>query len=293
MFARSASPPVTRDSASRFLPWIIALMVFVASLALAAAMLLGVAIQRWDQGLSGSLTVQVPPAQSEAQTQKRVERVVELLQGMPGIQRAAPLAREESAQLLEPWLGTGAAIEELPLPRLIDVRRQPGAELDLGALRQRITQDVPGTVVDDHQLWLSRLVRYALVLEATAGVTVAIIAGVAVATIVFVTLTRMSIHRSVIDLLHLMGATDRYVARQFERHALLLGFGGGLVGLVGAALILLALDWASAELRDMLLPTPRLVPWQWAVLASLPVLTGLIAMVTARATVLSRLRRVP
>lgn len=292
MLSRSASPPLTRDSSSRFLPWIIALMVFLAALALAAAMLLGGAIERWDRGLSGSLTVQVPPAQTDAQTEKRVERVVEILQVTPGIESAEPLSRAHIADLLDPWLGSGAAMEDLPLPRLIDVRRRPDAAIDVPILQERIARAAPGTSIDDHQTWLNRLVRYARAMELTATATVAIIAAVAVATVVFATLTRMSIHREVIDLLHLMGASDSYVARQFERHALSLGFGGGAIGLAIAALALLALDQAAAGLRDLLLPAPRLLPWQWGVLALLPIATGVIAMITARLTVLTRLRRV-
>ena len=294
MAASSASPPLTRDSSSRFLPWIIALMVFLAAFALAAAMLLADAIERWDRGLSGSLTVQVPPAQTDQETRKRVDRVVEILRATPGIEAAEPLSREQLGDLLEPWLGSGAAAaEDLPLPRLIDVKRRPDAALDATALTERIGQAAPGAVVDDHQGWLNRLVRYARALEATASATVVIIAAVAVATVVFATLTRMSIHREVIDLLHLMGATNAYVARQFERHALLLGCGGGIIGLLAATLALLALDRAAAGLGDMLLPAPKLLPWQWAVLAALPAATGLIAMVTARVTVIARLRQVP
>ena len=294
MAARSASPPLTRDSSSRFLPWIIALMVFLAAFALAAAMLLADAIERWDRGLSGSLTVQVPPAQTDQETRKRVDRVVEILRATPGIEAAEPLSREQLGDLLEPWLGSGAAAaEDLPLPRLIDVKRRPDAALDATALTERIGQAAPGAVVDDHQGWLNRLVRYARALEATASATVVIIAAVAVATVVFATLTRMSIHREVIDLLHLMGATNAYVARQFERHALLLGCGGGIIGLLAATLALLALDRAAAGLGDMLLPAPKLLPWQWAVLAALPAATGPIAMVTARVTVIARLRQVP
>lgn len=293
MAARSASPPLTRDSSSRFLPWIIALMVFLAAFALAAAMLLADAIERWDRGLSGSLTVQVPPAQTDQETRKRVDRVVEILRATPGIEAAEPLSREQLGDLLTPWLGSGAAAEDLPLPRLIDVKRRPDAALDAEELTERIAQAAPGVVVDDHQDWLNRLVRYARALEATASATVVIIAAVAVATVVFATLTRMSIHREVIDLLHLMGATNAYVARQFERHALLLGCGGGIIGLLAASLALLALDRAAAGLGNMLLPAPKLLPWQWAVLAALPAATGLIAMVTARITVIARLRQVP
>jgi len=293
MLGRSATPPIARDPSSRFLPWIIALMVFLAALALAAMMLLAMAIERWDRNLSGSLTVQVPPAQSDSATRQRVEEIVAILETTPGIDSAKPLDQAHLAALLEPWLGHGAAAEDLPMPQLIDVQHRPGAMPDVDAIAQRLEAVAPGVTIDDHQLWLNRLVRYVRAMEATAAATVAVIAAVAVATVMFATITRMAIHREVVDLLHLMGASDRYVARQFERHALLLGLGGGAIGLAAAALALFGLNRAAAGLGDMLFPTPQLHPRQWAVLAALPALAGLIAMLTARVTVLTRLRRLP
>jgi cell division transport system permease protein len=179
------------------------------------------------------------------------------------------------------------------MPRLVDVRLQPGAFVDLPALGAKLSGIAPGATVDDHQIWLERLVRYARALEATALVVLGLVAAVWVITVLFVTLTRMSIHRSVIALLHLMGATDGFIAWQFQRHALRFGFGGGLLGVLLAAVALMALDRAAADLGTPILPVPRLTPHQWAALAVLPAVTALVAMLTARLTVLVQLKRMP
>ena len=294
MLRAASSVDLGRDSSSRFLPWIIALMVFMAALALAAALVLQSAVKRWDAGLTGSLTVQVPPAESDRATETRLARVVEALRAAPGIAVAEPLSRERTGELLEPWLGkAAAAIEDLPLPRLVDVRLAPGATVGAKALDERLRPIAAGIATDDHQIWLARLIAYARAVEWTAIAVVSLIALVAVATVVFATLTRMRIHREVIDLLHLVGATDAFVARQFQRQALRLGFGGGVMGLAMAAGALWTVNRAAAGFEEMLLPVPHLEPWQWAVLLLLPLVTGIVAMLTARWTVLLRLSRMP
>src|SRR3546814_9739641 len=177
--------------------------------------------------------------------------------------------------------------------RLTAIRRRPGADVELAALGVKRTEVAPGTTVDDHQIWLERLVRYTRAIEATALLILALVTAVWVITVLFVTLTRMPIHRAVIALLHLMGATDGYIARQFQRHALRFGFGGGVLGVLLAAAALLALDRAAAELTTPIMPVPRLDSHQWAALAALPIITALVAMLTARLTVLVQLKRMP
>src|SRR5690606_15053360 len=114
--------PMPRDTASRFLPWIVALMVFLAALALAAVMLLGSSLQRWQADLTGTVTVQVPPLEDPAQTDAAVVKLVEFLRLTPGVETAEVLTQERLTTLLAPWLGETAEVAELPMPRLIDVR---------------------------------------------------------------------------------------------------------------------------------------------------------------------------
>lgn len=283
--------PLERDESSRFIPWIVALMVYLASLALAGALVAGSAVERWSQGLAGSLTAQIMPAEgADAKATKlRVETAMALLLGTAGITHVEVLSDERVAKLLEPWLGS-ADVRELPLPILIDVRLEPGAVLDLAALGARLAEAVPGAALDDHQRWLHELIKLGRSVELIAALILVLIAATAAAVTVFGTRTALAIHHNVIEVMHLIGAQDSYVARQFQAHALAIGLKGGLAGLAAAALTLLALDTLGGSAGG-LLPELSLQPWQWLALLFPPAATTLIAMLTARATVLNTLAR--
>ncbi|MGF1609406.1 MAG: cell division protein FtsX, partial [Kiloniellales bacterium] len=159
--------------------------------------------------------------------------------------------------------------------------------------RRSLEALVPGVVVDDHQRWLGHLLVLARTIKTIAAFVLLAVGLSAVATIVFVTRTGLAIHHAVIDLLHLVGAQDSYVARQFETHALFLGLRGGLIGLVFAFATMALLGHLLERSRIGLLPELALSVWEILVIALLPLATGLIAMATARLTVLHSLSRLP
>jgi len=296
MLRRRLDIPLNRDSSVRFLPWIIALMVYLAGLALTGTLVLQSALQRWDTSLSGTLTVQLPPA--EDGKPDALGRAVELLRQAPGVTRVEPLSREATARLIAPWLGTALAPEELALPQLIDLRINPAAPPDLAALRARLGATVPGAVLDDHRLWLDRLAGLVLSIEATALAIVLLIGGAAVLTVVFTTRAGLAVHHAVVEVLHLIGARDGYIAGQFQRQALDLALRGGIIGLVLTALTLIGIGHAGAATaflgeRVRLLPALELEPWHWLLLLLLPFAAAFIAMLTARVTVLRALQRMP
>lgn len=316
---KSPSPaiPFDRGGAARFMPWLVALMVFLAALSLAAVMTLQHALEFWDASLAGTLTVELPPlpappppappANAKVKTSPNKNPVsndgglaaaLALLRATPGISGAEPLGRDAVARLIAPFLGNALSPEDLDLPRLIDVRLSTGAPPDLAVLQAKLAAVAPGAVIDDHRLWLGRLVLFARSVQITALVILALIGTVAVLTVMFVTRTGLLVHREAIELLHLMGARDGYIAHQFEREALRLGLVGGAAGLLLSGLALLALGHAaeaSAFLGDAvtLVPALHLKGWNWLALAGLPLAAGLVAGLTARLTVLATLLRLP
>ena len=313
MFLQHQDFPLEADESSRFLPWIVAFMVYLATLALAAAMALATVVDRWDRELSGTLTVQVPaqvPSQSSpaeraapaANEQSRapppdgaagdaaaLEAALEVLRATPGITAAEALAPAEIESLLRPWLGAGFAAAGLPLPAVIDVAIGDGATIDVEALRARLTAAVPGASVDDHALWFDRLAAVAQSFELVAALVVLLTALAAALTVIFVTRSGLSVHHRVIEVLHLIGARDTYIARQFQNHALMLGLRGGVPGLLMAVFTLLLVSQVAGRVDSLMLPAITLAPAQWAALAVLPVGAGIIAMLTARVTVLRTL----
>lgn len=288
--------PLARDSSDRFLPWLVAFMVYFAALAVVSAAMMHKMVQRWDQGLSGQLTVEVPPPGPEAaesERQERLDRIVDLLSRTRGVREVVPYGADDIADLLEPWLGSGATELDLPLPGMIAVSFDTSAPPDLAALAEQLEQTVPGTLLDDHRQWLGTLVDLARSVQVFAGAIVLLVGLVAVLAVVFVTRTGLSIHRNVIEILHLIGAQDNYIAKQFQRHSLALGLRGGMIGSALALATILTIGYMLGRVESALVPVVLLSLPEWALLALLPFATAGIAMVTARMTVLGTLARMP
>jgi cell division transport system permease protein len=296
MFGRS-DLPFNRDASARFLPWIIGFMTYLCVIAVAAGLTVDRVAERWRQGLAGNLTVELPfPA--ELETEKRAEQLdqaMELVADTPGVTGATVLEDQQIAALLEPWLGPDAGQLDVPLPTMIAVTRRTDAVIDLAGLKTKLRQIVPDAEVDDHGDWVADALGFLRSLQALAGALSALALAAAALTVIFVTRTGLATHRGVIEVVHLIGAPDRYIARQFQAQALKFGMLGGVVGLgFGAAtvlgigrLIAYSLDAANPGLAFDF----RLLPWQWVVLGALPLVVALLAMFTARRTVMRSLAK--
>ncbi len=293
MFVRRGDLAPGRDRSSRFLPWIIALMVYLAGLALSATMALEQVIDRWSAGLKGSITIVVDPSVNggEAETDARVEAALSVILTTQSVLSATPLAKIDVAGLVEPWLGKDVLSLDLPIPRLIDVTLVPDSGFDLAGLTRRLDSAVPGTQIDDHKVWLQKILRLARTSELITILIVVLIALAAGATVMFATRTGLAVQRDVIEVLHLIGARDTYIARQFQGNAVSLALWGGLLGLLFIGVTVLALWLLARDLGSSLLPAVRLsLPFLGA-LAMLPLVGAIIASVTARFTVMRFLAR--
>ncbi|MEO5338158.1 MAG: cell division protein [Magnetospirillum sp. WYHS-4] len=283
---------IERDALGRFLPWIVAFMVYLASLALAGVLALDAMAQRWDHGVGGTLTVQLVPVKGEA-NDERIEAAIALLRETPQVARVQLIEASRIMALLEPWLGGVETLDDLPLPILIDVEVKPGAAIDRQELAKRLQASVPGTSVDDHRIWLEKLVRLIRTVQILALAIFGLALLACIGTVIFTTRTGLAIHHEAIEVLHLIGAQDSYVARQFAGRALSMGLRGGLLGVALAIPTLIGLVALTQRIEGGLMPEIVFSPTHWTVFVVLPVLAGLIAMLTARLTVMGALARMP
>lgn len=293
MLQLRADLPLNRHAATRFVPWVIAVMVYLAALALAGGMLLGDATARWTAGLAGTITVQLMPnpAGKDA-TEADLKKALAVLKAEPGIVRAAVLGEAETRKLIEPWLGT-AASADLPLPRLIDVSARSGGAVDLDELRRKLGEAVPAARLDSHRQWLAPAVDFARSVEFLALIILLLTVAAAVVAVIFAARSGLAAHQRMIEVLHFMGARDSFIARQFERQAMLQALIGGAIGLPAAVLTLLLVGWVAGDIAFFGLTGVRLGWFGWiAVILIVPV-AATIATVTARITVLTALARLP
>ena len=287
---RHSDLPFERDQSTRFLPWIVALMVFLGALMFAAALVVSDAVDTWDSSLTGRMTIQIPASATAAES---AEKITTLLQDIAGIYQARIVPESEALALLVPWLGEGVIDSGLPVPRLIDVTLAPGAPIDPVELQARLAVTVPGIAVDDHRAWLSALIDLARTAEFLAFLILGLIASAAVVAVIFTTQSGLAVHRAIIELLHQMGARDTYIANQFQLQAMMLALRGGIAGGAAATIILLLFAWIGRGLDAAFLPKLTLSLVEWIVLLLVPAGAVVIAMLTARWTVLRALARMP
>lgn len=298
--ARNMSPIVPRASIhGRALVAVVAIMTFLASMTTGTVLLVSASAAEWQSDVASEITIQVRP-QAGRDLDRDTAAVAEAMRALAGIVEVKPFSKDESGKLLEPWLGTGLSMDDLPVPRMIIARVQPGTPLDLGALRARVTQVAPSASVDDHRAWIERMRSMT---NATVLAGIGILALVIIATIIsvsFATRGAMAANRPIVEVLHFVGAGDRYIANRFLRHFLRLGLEGGVIG-GGAAMLVFGFSesiagWFSGtpvgDQFAALLGTFSLRPSGYVVLALQAVLIGAITAVASRQTLFATLNDV-
>lgn len=295
--ARNLSPIVPRGSiAGRALIAVVAIMTFLASITTGVVLLVAASAADWQSEVGSEITIQVRPVAGR-DLDRDSAAVAEAIRGQAGIVEVQPYTKDESAKLLEPWLGTGLSLDDLPVPRVIVARVTPGTVLDLAALRARAVQASPSASVDDHRAWIERMRSMT---GATVAGGVAILALVIIATIIsvaFATRGAMAANKPIVEVLHFVGAGDRYIANRFFRHFLRLGVEGGVIG-GGAAMLAFGFSesiagWFSGtpvgDQFAALLGTFSLRPSGYVILAVQAMVIAAITAVASRRTLFSTL----
>jgi len=237
------TPLVPRSSiAGRSLAVVVAIMTFLASLTTGAVTLVVSAASNWQSEVGRELTIQVRPAPGR-DIEADVRNAIEIARAAPGTAEVRAYTKQESQQLVEPWLGAGIALDDLPIPRLIVVKLSSGGKPDFSSLRQALAARVPTANLDDHRRWMERMRTMGAAAVAAGVVVFALVLAVTVLSVTFATRGAMATNRPIVEVLHYVGATDGFIAEQFQRHFLLLGFKGGALG-GGAAILLFGVSEA-------------------------------------------------
>lgn len=286
------SPLLPPDSGrDRPLFAVAAILVFLACLAALGARGAWTSSERWMSDLEGSLTVQIRPAADRDATDDAV-RAAALIADLPGIASATPRDRAASEALLEPWFGSGGLPADLPVPLLIEVEL---AETDILPIEDiAATLEAAGIAaeIDDHGRWSDAVARAGQLARLLAIGLLLLILGAAAAVIAFAARASLAARQDVADALHIVGATDGYVAGLFQRRFFALGLKAGLAGAGFAALIavLVAVGGSNADALYFL-PELFFAPFEIAALAAAPILAGFVAALSARLAVKEELRK--
>jgi cell division transport system permease protein len=237
--------------AGRALVTVVAIMTFLASLTAGAAILISDASRAWQDDVAREMTIQIRPAAGR-DLDADTANAAELASKTPGVASVRAYSKAQAEELLQPWLGSGLDLSELPVPRLVVVGLDKEVRLDIEVLRKKLAGAIPGSSIDDHRLWLERLAIMGRSVVFVAAVIFTLVLAAMILAVAFATQGAMAGNRGIIEVLHFVGAEDSYISRQFQRHFFRLGLRGGAIG--GGLAILAFL--ASGTLASWLRATP-------------------------------------
>lgn len=254
-------------------------MAFLAVFALALSLATGRLADRWGEALAKSSTIRISAPLDQMDAQVLV--VMEVLATTPGVKEARPLSDDEQRALLEPWFGPDLPLDQLPIPKLVEVIEDADG-YDADGLRARLAGEAPGAILDNHARWREPLVRAANRLRTLGLVAIVLITALAGVVITLAASAALSANEQVIRVLRLVGAQDRYIAHAFVRRFTLRALAGALVGTVLGALAILLLP--STGDQGNFLTGLGFVGWQWLWPFVIPPFAALVAYVATRQT---------
>jgi len=289
--ARKSTQIVPAGSVTgRSLTLVIAIMCFLACLTSGAVYLISRSADAWLHDMASEVTVQVEP-QDKVDPAKTIAAVVELLTKEPGITNVKALSLDDSAALLEPWLGQADVLKSLPVPRLIALEIDRGSPPDLDGLRQKLQTAFKGVSLDDHRHWQQQIRTVTRSFALGGLMILMLVAAATVAIIVSATRSAMASNRDIVEVLHFVGATDRFISHEFETHFLKLGIKAGCVGALAAGLLFAVAPTlvellggqsvSMAELRE-LVGSGSLEAWGYGLMAGVVFVIAALCMITSR-----------
>ena len=274
------------------MPWVIAIMLFLTLLVAAGGLTLTEAARQGGQDLARQVTVQIiesDPAQRAAQR----AAITRALRNMDSIAEVKPVPDAQVRALLEPWLGTGVIDAAVPVPALVDVRfgSVPTTET-LTRLQSTLRSVSPDIRVDSHSSWMAPFFELMRALVWLAAVVFLLLLVATSAVVILAVRSTLNTHRETIEIMHMMGGTDIQAARLFQRRVALDALLGGVVGFIVAAVVIITVGDRFAAVEPGLLSGAHFPYYGWAILALIPLAVMALAMLMARMTVISALKRI-
>ncbi len=284
------------DETTRFyFPWIFLLMVFIGTLLCGSGLFVYNCLNRWQQGVSESLTIQINTYddngvfRAEA-VNEDIEKALSIIRTTPGVREANVLDENQMGELMAPWIGADVNLMDLPLPKLIDVAIDPKNPPFLEQLKMDLSIQVPNASLDSHRIWLTQLVKLSHRILQLIGIILILIIFTVVFTVSYTTRASLKIQEPIIRLVHMMGAKDFYITTKYAWRSLKRSLIGGFLGFCCAAPILVALIYCFEGMSDSIFTTGIYME-QWLFLAGYPLLMSFIAFITTFKSVLGYLKR--
>ena len=295
--ARKQELPLKGENTSLFLQVIISIAVFIFAMTLSGVLAVDSMIANWNKSILGSVTVQIMPIdgpnkeKAAAETRVYEEKALDFLKSVNGVLKVNTLTEDQLNELLRPWLGDEIKASDLPTPRIIDVKIDTQANIDFNQLSKDLSIASPQASLDNHKLWLNKLIAFADGLKMVASTILLLISIITSGAIFYTTQMSLGLHHHIIEILHIIGAKDTYIAQQYAKRTAFLGFVGGIIGIFFAIPAILFISRLATAIEGGIISEATLNFVDWAILLALPLFSMLISMTTAYYTVKQNLKK--
>lgn len=273
------------------MPWVIAIMIFLAVLAAAAGLSIGRATGAIQGAIAGRITVQIVEANPDVRAAKRMQ-ISKILHANANITDVREVGDAEMRALLAPWLGADGLEGDLPVPALIDASVRDASPEGLAAIGSAVRAIDAGARIDRHADWMGPLNGLLHTLKWLAIALVGVTGAAAAAAVILGSRAAMDQHRATIDVMHLMGATDGQISRLFERRVAQDAISGSALGFVLGIGVLIIVGKSIDAVGAGLVANASLGWLDWLLVLLVPFAGVGLAMVSARVTVMRALARI-
>ena len=296
--SRKNEIPLKGENTSLFLQIIISIAIFIFAITLSGVLSINAMTNSWNKSILGSITVQIIPLnntnkeKAKAELLAYEEKAVDFLKSVNGIIKVTPLSDNQLNELLRPWLGDEVSISDLPTPRIIDVKIAKNANIDFAQLAKDLSIASPQASLDNHKIWLNKLIALADGLKMIATTILALVVAITSGAIFYTTQMSLGLHKNIIEILHIIGAKDTYIAQQYAKRMGFLGLIGGLFGLFFAIPTIFFIGNLANSIKGGIISEASLGISDWIYVLLLPLFSMTISMTTAYYTVKNTLKKI-
>ena len=274
--------PLKEDNSNIFLEVSTAIAVFLFSITLAAYFVISSVIESFNKNIVDGLTVQIMPSMevlTEEESSLRTNKVIAYFENLQGVKKVSVVSNQKIKKLMSPWLGENADLDSIPVPQLLDVKLNSGRTFDYETAAKNLKEIAPYASIDNHGIWLKQLIKTAASLKALSLFILGLVLTIALCSLFYALKTSLRVHQSIVEILHIMGATDDYVAKQYAARAFVVGLFSGAIGTMATFFVLFVISHLSSGLEAGLIHFASLTALHKICLLLIPLFSGFLSMV--------------
>lgn len=289
--------PLDDEETSLFMYVLTSIYMYLFVIVLAIVMAVNAMATNWENDIMGAITVQIIPVEDENKhidTEKTLEqqnKVLQFMENVSGVKSVRILDSQDIEKLMTPWLGNKVDISELPIPALLDVGLKDDGSINYDEVTRGLKQITPNASIDNHRLWLNRLLKFAASLKHTAMLVLLMVAGICALSIYYSTRTSLWINKESLEILHVVGAPDKYIAKQYALNYAKIGFFSGILGLLVAVPCIILVGKYGLSTGSGLINGAKLSSFAWVLIMMTPLFSSAYSMLTSYFTVKKSLEK--